>query len=100
MDSTKTYNGDLSTAILSASPVLTEIPITGLAVSWEENSVANLGYVDISLILGTSMVASDTVKLTFDQKFLVNYSGSGTYSCANGSGAALTCTYTYGSGYL
>ena len=95
------YQGDLSTANIVATPSIAQAAISSIAVSFESSTVAHDGYVDISAVMGSTLLSTDFVQLDFSAEFLL--ASTSTLACGKVVGVtetAITCTGTYTSGYL
>ena len=95
------YQVDKSTSNIEATPAIEQATISSIAVSFESATVAKDGYVDISAVLGSTVLASDYVELAFSAEFLLESTSSVTCSkVVSGTATAITCTSTFTSGYL
>jgi len=101
LTSDKLYQTDLSTANIVATPSIVQAPISSIAVAFQSSTVAYDGYVDISAVLGSTVLSTDYIELGFSAEFLVASTASVTCGKIVGvTETALTCTPTFSSGYL
>mmetsp|Transcript_27140 Transcript_27140/g.31316 ORF Transcript_27140/g.31316 Transcript_27140/m.31316 type:complete len:119 (-) Transcript_27140:477-833(-) len=77
--SDKTYQVDQSTANISPSPSLTLATISSIAVAFQSSTVAYDGYVDISAVLGSTVLSTDYIEFIFSTEFLLQ--SSATVTC-------------------
>ena len=95
------YQIDKSTANIVATPSIQQAAITSISVSFQSATVAHDGYVDISAVLGSTVLSTDYIDLTFSAEFLLQ--STSTVTCGKvvgGTETAITCTPTITSGYL
>lgn len=71
LTSNRLYQSDLSVSSIIATPSIEQAAITNIAVSYESSTVANDGYVDISAVLGSTVLSTDYVQLHFSTEFLI-----------------------------
>lgn len=69
--SDKTYQIDQSTSNIIATPAITQAAITSIAVAFQSSTVAYDGYADISFVLGSSVLSTDYIELSFSTEFLL-----------------------------
>lgn len=97
----KVYQVDQSTSNIEATPALNQASITGIAVTFQSSTVAHEGYLDVSAVLGSTVLSSDYVELSFSAEFVLQSATSITCSKVVSSVAnPITCTPTFTSGYL
>ena len=97
----KQFQIDESTTDIEATPSLTKATISSISVSFQSSVTAYEGYVDISAVLGSTVLASEYVELTFSDEFIRQ--GTGSVTCGkveNGTETATTCAPTFTSNYL
>lgn len=70
------YQIDQSTSSISATPSLAQAAITSISVSFEDSVTALEGYADISAILGSTVLSTDYIEMTFSSEFLLSTSSS------------------------
>lgn len=95
------YQIDESTTQISPTPSLTKATISSISVAFQSSVTAYEGYVDISAVLGSTVLASDYVELTFSTEFIRQ--GTGSVTCgrvSSGTETTITCTPTFTSNYL
>ena len=97
----KVYQVDQSTSNIEATPALIQASISSIAVAFQSATVAHEGYVDVSAVLGATVLSTDYIELSFSAEFVLQGASSITCSKVVGSVAtAITCTPTFTSGYL
>lgn len=74
--SDKAYQIDESTDNIEATPSLDKATISSISVSFENSVTADEGYVEISAVLGSTVLSTDYVELTFSDEFLLETSTS------------------------
>jgi hypothetical protein len=99
--SDKTYIIDESTASIVATDTLTAVSVTSLAISFESSTVAHEGYIDVFAVLGSSILASEYINLSFNAEFILDSGTTPTCQKVDGSTtSSLTWTTTTTSGYI
>ena len=100
-NSGKVYQIDESTSNIEATPPLEQAAITSITVSHESSTVAKDGYVDISAILGSTLISTDYLELEFSTEFLIESSSLVTCGkVVSGTETSVPCTPIITSGYL
>jgi hypothetical protein len=74
LTSDQVYQIDESTDNIVATPDIEQVGITSIAVSFESATVAHEGYVDISAVLGSTLLSTDFIEINFDTEFLLQTS--------------------------
>lgn len=70
----KVYQVDESTDNIVASPSISEAAITSISVSFESATTTHEGYADIYAVLGSTVLSTDYIELSFDSEFLLQTS--------------------------
>lgn len=97
----KVYQVDQSSSNIEATPALIQASITNIAVTFQSATVAHEGYIDISAILGATVLSTDYIEISLNTEFVLQGSSAVTCSKVVGSIAtSITCTPTFTSGYL
>lgn len=74
--SDKAYQVDESTSNIEATPALSQAAISSISVSFQSSTVAYDGYVDISAVLGSTLLSTDYLEISFDTEFLLESSST------------------------
>jgi hypothetical protein len=74
--SDKTYQVDESTSNIEATPAISQAAISSITVAFQGSTVAYDGYVDISAILGSTVLSTDYIEIFFSTEFLLETSST------------------------
>ena len=99
--SDQVYQIDESTSNIEATPAVTQAAISSISASFQSSTTTYDGYVDISAVLGSTLLSTDYIELTFSSEFVLDSGSSITCGkVTSGTATSVTCSTTTTSGYL
>ena len=99
--SDQSYQVDESPSGTLPTKTLTQAAISSISASFQSSTTTYDGYVDISAVLGSTLLSTDYIEFTFSSEFVLDSGSSITCGkVTSGTETSVTCSTTTTSGYL